>query len=49
MTVGAADDRHEQEAEAAAHRVVAALRRRGSPSPLPSLASAPIKRDAVVD
>jgi len=29
MTVGAADDRHEQEAEATAHRVTAALQRQG--------------------
>jgi len=49
LTVGAADDRHEQEAGQTAHRVVAALQARDRPSPLPFLALAPIKWDAVVE
>jgi len=49
MTVGAADDRHEQETETTAQRVTAALQARDRPSPLPFLALAPIKWDAVVE
>jgi len=41
MTVGAADDRHEQEAEATAHRVTAALQRQGPALTAPSSWPAP--------
>ncbi len=39
MTVGAADDRHEQEAEATAHRVTAALQARGQALTAPAASS----------